>query len=139
VFSRRFGFSLRLTDWPYESWWGVASLDPPDDFLGEYKGVRIIYLLLKIVLTPFRSPPKKSELRDVAKPSASPLPSRTDFDAVIGLIEAARSKAIAAVNTTLIDLYWSIGEHIGQKNAQDGWGKGTVESLPKPSSGDTPA
>jgi predicted nuclease of restriction endonuclease-like (RecB) superfamily len=73
--------------------------------------------------------PKKSESRDMAKASASQLPSQTDFDAVIGLIEAARTKAVAAVNTTLIDLYWSIGEHISRKTAQDGWGKGTVESL----------
>jgi predicted nuclease of restriction endonuclease-like (RecB) superfamily len=73
--------------------------------------------------------PKKSESQAMAKASASQLPSLSDFDAVIGLIDAARTKAIAAVNTTLIDLYWSIGEHISQRTAQDGWGKGTVESL----------
>lgn len=50
--------------------------------------------------------PKKSESRHVAKASAAKLPSQSDLDAVIGVIDAARSKAIAAVNTTLIDLYW---------------------------------
>jgi predicted nuclease of restriction endonuclease-like (RecB) superfamily len=72
--------------------------------------------------------PQNNELRNIAS-STSQLPSQTDFDAVIGLIEAARTRAIAAVNTSLIDLYWSIGEYIGRKIAQDGWGKGVVESL----------
>ena len=48
---------------------------------------------------------------------------------MLGLIEAARTRAVAAVNTTLIDLYWSIGEYISRKIAEDGWGKGTVEAL----------
>ena len=56
-------------------------------------------------------------------------PLQGDFGTVLGLIEAARTRAIAAINTTLIDLYWSIGEHISRKTAQDGWGKGTVEAL----------
>jgi predicted nuclease of restriction endonuclease-like (RecB) superfamily len=73
--------------------------------------------------------PKRSESREMVKSSTPELPSQTDFDAVIGLIEAARTRAVAAVNTALIDLYWSIGEHISKKTAQDGWGKGTVESL----------
>jgi predicted nuclease of restriction endonuclease-like (RecB) superfamily len=29
----------------------------------------------------------------------------------------------------LIELYWTIGEHIARKIAEDGWGKGTVEEL----------
>jgi predicted nuclease of restriction endonuclease-like (RecB) superfamily len=73
--------------------------------------------------------PKKNDLGDMVASSASPLPPQTDFDAVIGLIEAARTRAVAAVNTTLIDLYWSIGEYISRRTAEDGWGKGTVESL----------
>jgi predicted nuclease of restriction endonuclease-like (RecB) superfamily len=48
---------------------------------------------------------------------------------VLRLIEAARTRAVAAVNTTLIDLYWNVGEFISLKIADDGWGKGTVESL----------
>ena len=56
----------------------------------------------------------------------SPLP---DFDVVLGLITAARTRAVASVNTTLIELYWSIGEFITQKIANDGWGRGTVEEL----------
>jgi predicted nuclease of restriction endonuclease-like (RecB) superfamily len=56
-------------------------------------------------------------------------PSEADFDEVLGLIDAARTRAVAAVNTTLIELYWSIGEIITRKIADDGWGKGTVEAL----------
>ena len=48
---------------------------------------------------------------------------------MLRLIEAARTRAVAAVNTTLIDLDWSVGEHISRKVSQDGWGKGIVEAL----------
>ena len=48
---------------------------------------------------------------------------------MLGLIDAARQRAFAAVNTAIIDLYWSIGEYISRKIAQEGWGKGTVEIL----------
>src|SRR5258708_38781418 len=54
---------------------------------------------------------------------------RTDFDHVLALIDAARSRAVAAVNTALIDLYWTIGERISVKIAMDRWGKGTVQEL----------
>ena len=55
--------------------------------------------------------------------------SRAEFDEILSLIEAARTRAVAAVNTTLIDLYWTIGEHISRRIAREGWGKGTVEEL----------
>jgi len=48
---------------------------------------------------------------------------------VLTLIDAARTRAIAAVNTTLIDLYWKIGEYISRKIADEGWGHGTVNIL----------
>ena len=54
---------------------------------------------------------------------------RSDFDQILTLIEGTRVRAIAAVNTTLIDLYWSIGKHISGKIIEDGWGKGTVRAL----------
>ena len=56
-------------------------------------------------------------------------PPQAEFDLVLGLIDAARTKAVAAVNRTLIELYWSIGEHISRKTADEGWGKGSVEVL----------
>lgn len=55
--------------------------------------------------------------------------TQADFDAVLELIDSARTRAVAAVNTTLIELYWSIGQFIVSKSEADGWGKGTVEKL----------
>ena len=67
--------------------------------------------------------PKKNKDQGLVKPSSTQTPSQGDFDVVLGLIEAARTRAVAAVNTTLIDLYWSVGEFISLKIADDGWGK----------------
>jgi predicted nuclease of restriction endonuclease-like (RecB) superfamily len=72
--------------------------------------------------------PRKSKRTGALKPSAAS-PARTDFDEILRLIDAARARAVAAVNKELIDLYWTIGRHIAGKIAHDGWGKGTVESL----------
>jgi predicted nuclease of restriction endonuclease-like (RecB) superfamily len=76
-----------------------------------------------------RNPPKTQASRRPAGRSGALPPSPTDFDTVLQLIEAARVRALAAVNTELIDLYWSIGEHISRRIAADGWGEGTVEAL----------
>lgn len=51
------------------------------------------------------------------------------FVQVTALIQAARGRAYQAVNTTLIDLYWQIGEHISQKIAAAEWGDGVVTQL----------
>ena len=37
-----------------------------------------------------------------------------DFTAIAQLIASARQRAVQAVNTTLIELYWQIGEHISR-------------------------
>jgi hypothetical protein len=37
------------------------------------------------------------------------------FAEIVGLIAAARQRAFQAVNTTLIDLYWQVGEYISRK------------------------
>jgi len=73
--------------------------------------------------------PKKNKNQNLAEPSSSQTPSQGDFDVVLGLIEAARTRAVTAVNTTLIDLYWSVGEYISLKIADEGWGQGTVKQL----------
>jgi predicted nuclease of restriction endonuclease-like (RecB) superfamily len=73
--------------------------------------------------------PKKLHQTSLAKPTASNVASPADFDDVLALIEAARIRAFAVVNTTLIDLYWSIGERIAMKVAEGKWGKGTVQEL----------
>jgi DUF1016 N-terminal domain len=56
-------------------------------------------------------------------------PPPAEFDDVLRLIDAARGRAVAAVNKELLDLYWNIGEHISRKIASDGWGQGFVRLL----------
>ena len=60
---------------------------------------------------------------------ASTTPLSDAFADVLGLIEASKTRALAAVNTELIDLYWRIGEIISQRITLEGWGKSTVTSL----------
>lgn len=51
------------------------------------------------------------------------------FAEVVDLIQTARHKAFQAVNTTLIDLYWNVGEYISRKIENAEWGDGVVEQL----------
>ena len=51
------------------------------------------------------------------------------FSEIVQLIEASRARAIQAVNTTLIELYWQIGETISRKIEAAVWGDGVVEQL----------
>jgi predicted nuclease of restriction endonuclease-like (RecB) superfamily len=56
-------------------------------------------------------------------------PADEGFDAIVELIDAARQRAYRAVNTTLIELYWQIGEHISRKIAAADWGDSVVDRL----------
>jgi predicted nuclease of restriction endonuclease-like (RecB) superfamily len=60
-----------------------------------------------------------------------PMTSNPDnqFGDIVRLIDSARQRAYQAVNTTLIELYWNVGEYISQKIETDAWGKGTVKAL----------
>jgi predicted nuclease of restriction endonuclease-like (RecB) superfamily len=51
------------------------------------------------------------------------------FATIIALIKQARTHAIQAVNTELINLYWRIGEHISKKVEQAEWGQSVVKQL----------
>ena len=51
------------------------------------------------------------------------------FTEIIKLIEQSRSKAIRAVNTELINLYWLIGENISNKMNSAEWGDSIVTEL----------
>jgi predicted nuclease of restriction endonuclease-like (RecB) superfamily len=51
------------------------------------------------------------------------------FDEVVALIDAARSRAITAVNHELVGLYWQIGEYISRKIETAEWGDGVVDRL----------
>ncbi len=53
----------------------------------------------------------------------------TDFANIAHLIASAKHRAVAAVNTALIDLYWQVGEIISKKIASPEWGDGVVDEL----------
>lgn len=58
----------------------------------------------------------------------APVP-QADFEEIAALITAARQRAVRAVNTTLIDLYWQIGQTISRKIRDAQWGDGVVAQL----------
>jgi predicted nuclease of restriction endonuclease-like (RecB) superfamily len=72
---------------------------------------------------------KKSTKQSPAQQMSAMSPAQDDFDDVLRLIDAARTRAVAAVNTTLIELYWSIGEYISRKIESAAWGEGVVDQL----------
>ncbi|MFU2329643.1 DUF1016 N-terminal domain-containing protein [Pseudomonas sp. NFX98] len=51
------------------------------------------------------------------------------FDEVLALIHSSRQKAIQAVNTQLIELYWQVGAHISRKLENAEWGDAVVGQL----------
>ena len=51
------------------------------------------------------------------------------FAEVAGLIQKARQRAYAAVNTAQIDLYWQVGAYISAKIEAAAWGEKTVDGL----------
>lgn len=61
--------------------------------------------------------------------SSSERASLPGFEEVLHLIEAARHRAYQAVNVAMIELYWSVGEHISRKIADAEWGDGVVDEL----------
>ena len=54
---------------------------------------------------------------------------QSDFDEIAALIAAARQRAVQSVNTTLIELYWQVGQTISLKIEQAQWGDGVVAQL----------
>ena len=51
------------------------------------------------------------------------------FENVLGMVYSAKQKAEYQVNSTIIDLYWSIGEYVSKQIDVNGWGKSTVKAL----------
>lgn len=51
------------------------------------------------------------------------------FAEVVTLIQSARHRALQAVNTELVGLYWQVGEYISRKLASAEWGDGVVDEL----------
>lgn len=67
--------------------------------------------------------------RDVSESIATTQVEQHDFAEVLELIQAARQRAFAAVNTTLIDLYWQVGQYLSRKLETAEWGEGVVKKL----------
>ena len=65
----------------------------------------------------------------IGKRDESTVSEQAAFREIVGLIERSRLQAVRAVNTSLIDLYWNVGEYISRKIQGAGWGKGTVQAL----------
>ncbi|OGT00378.1 MAG: hypothetical protein A3F73_06170 [Gallionellales bacterium RIFCSPLOWO2_12_FULL_59_22] len=59
----------------------------------------------------------------------TPLIPQSDFNEITQLIHAARQRAVQAVNTGLIELYWQVGQFISRKIEQAEWGNGVVAQL----------
>jgi predicted nuclease of restriction endonuclease-like (RecB) superfamily len=72
------------------------------------------------------SPPKPP--KSLSQLSTIP-PDEQTFAEVMEMIQAARGRALAAVNTTLVELYWQIGEYISRKLETAAWGEGVVDEL----------
>ncbi|WP_434709832.1 DUF1016 family protein [Pseudomonas sp. R1-1] len=64
--------------------------------------------------------------------NASSLTGSSDgdrFNEVLALIHSSRHKAMQAVNTQLIELYWQVGAHISRKIERAEWGDSVVGQL----------
>ena len=57
------------------------------------------------------------------------LPEQTTFTQIAHLIRERRSRALTAVNTELIDLYWEIGKIISHKVEAANWGRKVIDQL----------
>ena len=58
-----------------------------------------------------------------------PITPQDDFNEIAQLIASARQRAVQAVNTSLVALYWQVGQTISCKIAQAEWGDGVVTQL----------
>lgn len=52
-----------------------------------------------------------------------------DFEKIVEIIEKSKMRAIKAVNTEMIEMYWQIGKYISEKTNNGGWGKSVVQEF----------
>ena len=55
--------------------------------------------------------------------------NKSDFSNIFQMIQEAKETTWRQINTSLISLYWNIGEYISSKVNSDGWGQSIVEDL----------
>lgn len=63
------------------------------------------------------------------KPTPPGKTTDAEFGEVLALIHSARQRAVQAVNTQLIELYWQVGAYISGKLEQAEWGDAVVSQL----------
>jgi predicted nuclease of restriction endonuclease-like (RecB) superfamily len=68
-------------------------------------------------------------MSEILDPRSSRPEEQQGFAEIVQLIDACQGRALQAVNTVLIDLYWQIGESISRRLAASEWGEGTVDRL----------
>lgn len=56
-------------------------------------------------------------------------PTENTFRELLGQIQQTRQKVFAQANTSLMELYWHIGQTISEKVQREAWGKGVVSEL----------
>ena len=78
---------------------------------------------------PTRRPSVSNLLNKSATPRRIGKGHESSFTEVVGLIQAARDRALQAVNVELVGLYWRVGEYIQHKIAAAEWGEAVVEQL----------
>jgi predicted nuclease of restriction endonuclease-like (RecB) superfamily len=52
-----------------------------------------------------------------------------DFLQIVQLIQAARYRALSAVNSDLVNVYWQVGQYVSTRLEKSSWGDGTVAEL----------
>ena len=52
-----------------------------------------------------------------------------DFLQIVQLIQTTRYRALSAVNSELVNLYWQVGQYISTRLEKASWGDGTVVEL----------
>ena len=67
--------------------------------------------------------------RPNARPKSNQVESPSAFGEVLALIRGSRNRALQAAHAELVGLYWTLGQHLSQKVAGEGWGQGTVQQL----------
>lgn len=56
-------------------------------------------------------------------------PINNDFGAVISIIENAKGRALKAVNTELINMYWEVGEYLSELCAESTYGDKVIDDV----------
>jgi predicted nuclease of restriction endonuclease-like (RecB) superfamily len=52
-----------------------------------------------------------------------------DFLQIVQLIQTTRYRALSAVNSELVNLYWQVGQYVSTRLEKSSWGDGTVTEL----------